>query len=991
MMQVSDLKAEPNERGGRIDLSWVNPTDAGFAGVKVLRREARFADTEPASVSRWQVHDEPVAATPAGLAAIFVDQPLQGETVYYYTVIPYDATAQLYAPSFASAMATAPYQTATHLYNSLPGLYRNFDTVLPPAAPGLDAQERTRGQLRRLVEMFGLQFDLLRSFAGGMRNFTDVAQVDGALLPLLAQWIDWPTNNALDFEKQRNEIKYAPHFYRTTGVPANTRATINRLITWDARLKEFVHNVFLATYPEQLTIWEAIHRDGAWHKPQSVTLDIAYEGRPATLLADQRQWLFYHARQSAPHRTPGQSGGAATQTPAPDRDNWYIFFKTYNEYGWTPSRRIQVAGQVNKYPAAVQDLRGNLWLFWSAYEEIGGKLIPQIKLHLFSVGRDAHPPRISGMLSAPFALADGDEFTVIVNDTAGSHTKQITFFGEVFQDITHATAQEVAAYLNREMQGIDVTVGETDNLILTATSKTAGAIGLVGIVPGLKLGLTGLGPGQSATAARLVSHLFEPFNLAPDQTLTLRVDGGRFLTISFTAGNLPNIANATAADVAAVINNALPDVARVVDEAGQLHIELVSPTTGSNSLVEIDVDASTAAPALGFGARLPTPSGSPLPDDTEPAAFVDSVGGVWLFWSSRRGGGWQIWYNRCDVAASVWGTAKALTPGPLPDREPMALFDPAGIGRIWVFWARKQLHGRWNVSYRTTDTVNFTALNDGLWSTAAELTTGPADCDNREPFGILPGTGAVELYFTSNRQHGWQVWTKIVNVGGQGTDTQITDGQFSRRAPIVLSSAGRQKLYFRSNESLHYTSSFYPASQTIDARYSGATTVDTRNRLKIGLRLNIEDVQRYTYDTRKGQENWYARDTVGVYLNPDTNDQLLVVRRRNQIEAVLRRFLPMPVRPVFIIDQLVTEYFYTYDNPTLTLPTLIGERPVDTILSVVFKDTADLHFSDTADFFWLRAWDKEHTKIGLPDLSVTPPDLSVRLPIVVVGEPESGG
>jgi hypothetical protein len=986
-MQVSDLKAEPNERGGRIDLSWLNPTDGGFAGVKVLRRASAYPDTSPDSVSRWLVHDEPAAATPAGLAAIFVDEPLQGETVYYYTVVPYNAASQLQAPSFASAMATSPYQTAAHLYDSLPGLYRNFDTILPPAAPGLDAQESARGQLRRLVEMFGLEFDVLRSFAAGVRNFYDVGRVDGVLLPLLAEWAGWHTNTSLDYDKQRNEIRYAPHFYRTAGVPANTRATINRLVTWDARLKEFVHNVFLASHPEQLTLWESVHSDGAWRAAQTVTLDIAYEGRPSALQTrDTRQWLFYHARQSAPRNAAAaQPAPTPTHLAAQGEDQWHIFFKSFDEYGWASSRRVEAAGTVNKYPSVVQDQRGNIWLFWSAYTKSGGRFIPRIKLRLMSFGKERRPPRLKGLLAGPFALADGDTFTITVNDTTGIFSKQVIFFADAFQDVTHASAREVADYLNRELQRVDVTVDEDDMLVVTPTSPTAGSMSLVGsAVP--KLGLPGVGAAKLAVAARLIGQTFEPFHLASGQTITLRVDGDRFRTVTFNTNNVPNLANATAASVAAAINETLPGAAQVVNTLGQNHIEFASHTTGGDSLVDLDVDASTAASALGFGARLPTLAVRVPPDDAEPAAFVDSAGGVWLFWSSRRDGSWKIWYNRFNVATSSWGTAKMLTPGVTADREPSVVFDPAGTGRNWVFWARKKSNGLWNVFISTTANMNFPTLGVADWI-ESELLVVPADYDNREPFGILQGAGNVELFFTSNRSHGWHVWSKGITTVGQGAEAQITDGQFSRRAPVVLANAGRMKLYFRSNESLHYTSSFYPSAETIDARYSGSTSVDTRNRLKISLRLNIQDAQRYTYDTLKGRDNWYARDTVGVYLKPDTPDQALVVRRRDQMEAVLQGFLPMQVRPIFIIDLVISEYFYTYDDASAAPPTVIGERVVDTILSEVFRDTADQHVSDTADFFWLRTFDAAHIKPALPDMSVTPHDLSFRLPIGGVGEP----
>ncbi|MEJ2722165.1 MAG: phage tail protein, partial [bacterium] len=200
-----------------------------------------------------------MAAT-AGESARFSDSGLKPETVYYYAVIAKDSASPQDEPVFVSAMATAAYETAEQLYRRLPALYQRHDTVLPPAAPTLDPTDRDKGQLRRLMELFGLPLDLLRSFAAGMRDFNDVNRIDGELLRLLAQWIGWKNDFTLPLAKQRNEINYAPHYYRTTGTVANLRATINRLTTWDTQFKEFMHNVFRSNNPEALTLRQTRRR-----------------------------------------------------------------------------------------------------------------------------------------------------------------------------------------------------------------------------------------------------------------------------------------------------------------------------------------------------------------------------------------------------------------------------------------------------------------------------------------------------------------------------------------------------------------------------------------------------------------------------------------------------------------------------------------------------------------------------------------------------------
>ena len=302
-MKVLQLRAEPAAEG-RVRVAWRTPPDASFRGTRVLRRERRFAGVAELGSVAEVFHD---AVTPAGSETRYVDGPLQGETVYYYTVVAYDAAGKLF-PEFVSVLASAPYHTDDHLYRSLPEIYQMFDRAQASNDPGGAAGAHAQGRLRRLVEMLGQPFDLVRSYTSAMRDFHNVDRVDGALLPLLAQWIALPSDATLDLDRQRNEIRYAPQYYRTTGVPANLRASINRFVNWDARIKEFVHNVLLITHPEQLTIWE-MRRDGAqWTAPRSVNLDIAFEGRAAPLqTADGRTWLMYHARRSAPAASAGSS------------------------------------------------------------------------------------------------------------------------------------------------------------------------------------------------------------------------------------------------------------------------------------------------------------------------------------------------------------------------------------------------------------------------------------------------------------------------------------------------------------------------------------------------------------------------------------------------------------------------------------------------------------------------------------------------------------
>lgn len=1051
-MLVSDLSAMANPLGGRIDLTWTNPVLVSFGGVRVLRRQTALPGTGVPAEDQ-EIANIPAATKGAGAFVTFSDSNLKGETVYYYAVVPYDTGNNPLSPAFASAMATTSYQTANHLYNNLPSVYRRYDSKLPPSAPELDSRDAGKGQLQRMFELFGPQFDLLRSFASGQANFHNRREVDSTLLHLLAEWIDWETNQELGLDKQRNEIQYATHFYRTTGIAANLRGTVNRLVSWDAQIKEFVHNLFTVTNPEQLTIWERQQIGGVWQDAQRVSFDIAYEGRPAVLItSDRRQWLFHHARQAAPL-------GSAGRNSAPD--HFHIWYKILERDNWLAARHVSFSGNLNKYPTAVEDDLKRVWVFWAGYQDAGGQSIPGIRLGLMAAGQPARQAQAKIVGAGPFAFDPNDSaFEIKVTTPAFNFTRRIILRPDDFDNFALATLKEVVAVLEREIPHVHVTINDRGEGVLT--TDTAGAtvkIEFPASTIGTKLGLTATAVGSDALAAQMIGSLNQPFAISEGDAMRITVDDR--LTRVITFNNVPT-GGFSAVEVAASINRHLPNVA----QAAGNKVQLTSPTAGSTSSITVEVfaplifsiapglqtelDGGTlsqtlkayferanvklstvatlsvqtpkvswlvtdagrtfqikregaqlnvynlglAAPKLGFGVPLPSPPAGVA--ETEPAAMKDAAGRIWLFFSSRRTGIWKIWYSRFD--GTGWGAVKQLTNGPESDREPAVLFVPAAGGRMWAFWSRKKSNGLWNIFFNNITNFDFNSIPSGLWQTPApELTPAPLNHDNREPAAIVQTTGAepVELYFSSNQADGWHVWSRVITTATQGADEQINLGQFTERAPAVLFSNQIKKLFSRSNESEFYTSAVYPLAQTIDARYSGSTMVDTRNRKKISLRKNIQDIQRYTYDTVKNNDRWYARDTVGIYLVPDTLDQSLIIRRRNQIASVLRGFLPIQVRTVFIIDEVFQENVYTYDIANPDQQVLIGERVIETILGEALwaplsnanRGPQDSFVDRLPDTRFIKTFASE-TKDALTVLNANPPKLDFRLFLPGVDEGE---
>ncbi|MEO8258887.1 MAG: hypothetical protein ABI868_16190 [Acidobacteriota bacterium] len=359
-MRLLDIAAVPHPEGHRIDLRWINPDPTRFPGVRVVRR----ARTHPGSPTPATPQQGVVVADTspgAGQSRITVDAGgryaatdtgLNGETVYYYALFPYAGSPASYDIDIhnrAAATATASYDSAGQMADLLPALYHRVDTVSEAAT--VAPADRPKGQLRRFLDLPGSQLDLLHSFARAMLDFHDVEKVDSRLLVLLGQWIGWQIDHRLEAEVQRNSVRNAPHLYKSIGLLPTVEATVKRLVGWESRTQEFVHNVFRSNQPERFNLWvREQNADGTWSTPAApLSLDCAYEGRP-TAIRDQGGvlWLFYHTLRAG---------------------RWNIHYKSFREgQGWTPSEPLARRKVIDKYPTAV--LHGTtLRVFWSSYDE----------------------------------------------------------------------------------------------------------------------------------------------------------------------------------------------------------------------------------------------------------------------------------------------------------------------------------------------------------------------------------------------------------------------------------------------------------------------------------------------------------------------------------------------------------------------------------------------------------------------------------------------
>jgi len=303
-------------------------------------------------------------------------------------------------------------------------------------------------------------------------------------------------------------------------------------------------------------------------------------------------------------------------------------------------------------------------------------------------------------------------------------------------------------------------------------------------------------------------------------------------------------------------------------------------------------------------------------DGTErrlPAATVDGSGGLWLFWLQRGDAGWQVAYNRHD--GTDWQLATpALLPldggaDPRVEDDLFAIAPPGTARKVWLFWARHDPGGpagqtRWTVAFRAKQGLDPKATD---WSPVQALAKpAPGGDHDREPAALAAGAN-LELFWSSTRGGGWSVFRAAVDGSALtvGAPEQVTDAPYAERAPLpVDGGAAGTVLAYRSNASVVRTSQTYGAMRMLDARFAGATTVDTRDKAKLALRGAFEDFLTYTYDAGEGgvrtNDDRIARDTIGLYLTVPAIDQQQVDAAVDRLAGVLTEFLPVSDRAVFI-------------------------------------------------------------------------------------------
>ncbi len=361
------------------------------------------------------------------------------------------------------------------------------------------------------------------------------------------------------------------------------------------------------------------------------------------------------------------------------------------------------------------------------------------------------------------------------------------------------------------------------------------------------------------------------------------------------------------------------------------------------------------------------------PDRRSPHAVVHD-GNVWLFWQERLETGWHLRYLKTPTLDELKQAEDfpdiRLSPqdgqlvDPKVEEDFFAVSDPVNKQWLRVFWVSRVTQGQSPSSQpsRKTRRQLFQRIHDGTRWSPFEQTPNGGDADDREPFAVASGTdGKLELWWSSNRSGSGSIWRSELDraINQWSPPLPVTSGLYDQRTPVLLSNGEDTLLFFRSTEAILRTSQTDSATYTLDTRYSGCTTLDTRNRQRIGAIKKFEDFSSYTYDTgHSGQPDistWYSRNTVGIYLRATSDNPAQIETKRQLAAEFLQGFLPIQVRLVFFIETpTAVEEVYPALGP-LTEETLFSLRGSS---DETYQGLEEQVNDSMRGWVWIRAWDK---------------------------------
>ena len=870
MKTVTGVQAVPHLLGSRIDLTWQNPPASDFAvgpplgGVRIVRRERTFP-LSPGDGDLVYPETKP-------LISQYADDGLNPLTTYYYTIFAVDSASQpnYYADdnSRVAAFATNNYNLSARLYSMLPAVHQRYDVpgvtqlqaldqatvnalaALPPNLSG-------KGPLSRFFYAAAAPMDLMRSFAEGLPLLRNVDVARPEFLPLLAQWLGWELDRTLSIFVQRNEIKFAPHLYRSVGTIPNLQAIVTHYAGWYTRVAEFAQNIAQSNTPPQLNIFAIMElSDGEWLGTDDASVILGFgtdnnyavitNNLPANLTGTTTgpfalrpgMDLSVAADGRIPVAVRFQPGDFADITKAAASEVVAVLNRTLTEVTATATQNGQIALsshskgpdsalQVEQYTASLVTLegapRGRLATFVDKSSHI--RLFYEIADPLAPLTNWAAAQALTGASFSDGSLSDGTQGSATSGMPAtpifSPSLPQGRIHYKTFRSGSGSWSESYPLPVeSTPAQGEPAATVLPNGSILVAWVDNPNIDSSLPKPPQQNVRFM-LGTPATPQPAQLQGQRSAPFNIMPGTRLLFRGNwqGGEE-GFEFAASDSANPQQATAAEVMNALNNRLVNVHALVQTNQTLLLQTF--VSGGDVSLEIDLQASNAAQSLGFGVvnavasgdwgdaitwsnpQVVTPAPSGLNADLH--AVVDGSGVVWLFWANYDAStaNWRIVDSHWD--GTTWSPLEVVADGTGGNREPFAVLDNAK--HIWLFWSRRQgvgtLEDNWTLEQRV--------FNGTSWSNEASVTSTPPNgrAADRQPGVVHLANDDLRIFFRSDRSSadidGWKVWSVTVTPATGAVTSPpaaITTDYNADHAPSPLQRPdGTLWLLFRSDRSV---------------------------------------------------------------------------------------------------------------------------------------------------------------------------------------------
>lgn len=287
-------------------------------------------------------------------------------------------------------------------------------------------------------------------------------------------------------------------------------------------------------------------------------------------------------------------------------------------------------------------------------------------------------------------------------------------------------------------------------------------------------------------------------------------------------------------------------------------------------------------------------------EDRHPAVVRDGAD-LWLFWDSDRRGPHDLWHRRRTGVA--WSAPERFVKNP-PEMDGTHDTFPAAVvsgGNVWLFWCR-DVGDRREIWHQVLNSGGAVTPQVSL---STDLASGGRD---EAPWPVVVA-GRVWLLFHSNRGGPWQIWTRVYD-GGWQPPTRLSAEPTADKDPTG---------YVDGSGDLHV---FWTSQRR--TRWYRSRTLDFNDADMLAEMRTFNDHAHYVYDTGKGADDWYARDTIGLHPDPDIVDADQIAAEMARATSFLEPFRPAPVRYVWHPEALTLE-------ETLADDTMVHEEWFDDV------------------------------------------------------------